>query len=671
MKPIKDPKRYFDRDVSWLSFNGRVLAEATNPEVPLYERLKFLAIYSSNLDEFYRVRMASIMALSKLSAERKGILEEVHRIIRRQQDWSGQILRQQIIPELKQHNVEFLYNVPIPQSLHAPVREIFFNEVAGYLQVEPLTKGTQLFPENNKLYLTVSLERGHGIYVINIPSDHLRRFHPIRKDDKTYVVMLDDIIRYHATAIFGGKKIKDAYAFKVTRDAEMNVSDDVGVAPTIQMEKLLKLRDLGFATRLLYDASMPDYMLRRVVQTFKMNDAMNVAGGRYHNLRDFFTFPKGSSDLYYSAHDAVGIPVDKRHSIFDAIDNGDIMLHTPYHRYDMILRFFGEAAIDTSVEKIYVTLYRIATDSTIAHSLISAARNGKKVYVLVELKARFDEANNLRWARRMKEAGVTILYSSARMKVHAKVAVVVRRSRQITKKYGLFATGNFNENTARLYTDHILFTSNPRILREAQLLFSMLIKDSRHPNPGKIIFKELIVAPFNIRQTFFALIDREIEAARGGRAASITIKLNNLEEETLIDKLYEASAAGVQIQLIVRSICRIVPQKPGLSENISVRRIVDRYLEHGRIFIFHNGGNPKVYCGSADWMNRNIYHRIEVCFPILDEKIRKQLLQIVKLQLQDNTQATVIDESMTNTRIVNDERRIKSQDAIYDFVRNP
>ena len=670
MEQITQPNRYFDRDVSWLSFNARVLEEAANAEVPLYERLKFLAIYSSNLDEFYRVRMASLMALSKAVAPRKQLLEDVHSIIRNQQDRYGDILRTQIIPELSRHNVELLYNVKIPSALHGPLREIFYNQIAGFLQVEKLTKHTKLFPENNKLYLTVSLEGSDDVFVINIPSDVLRRFYSITLDSKTFIVTIDDIICIHASALFGGQEIRDAHTFKVTRDAEINLSDDIGIAPTAQMEKLLAIRDLGFATRLLYGTAMPEYMLRKIVTTFKMKDASHMPGGRYHNLRDFFTFPKGNLQLYYESRRPARVNIADGLSIFNTIDQGDVMLHTPYHSYDMILRFFNEAAIDRAVQRIYVTLYRIATDSAIAHALISAARNGKKVYVLVELKARFDEANNLRWASKMKEAGIKILYSGARMKVHAKIALVTRKDHGVKRNYGLFATGNFNENTARIYTDHIMFTSNVKLLDEAQSLFNILIKNPRQPDPGKTVFKQLIVAPFNIRASFFSMIDREIAAAKKGEQASIIIKLNNLEEETLIDKLYEASSAGVHIQLIVRSICRLIPQTPGLSENITVRRIVDRYLEHGRVFIFHNGGDEKVYCGSADWMNRNIYHRIEVCFPVHEPNIRRQLLEIIRLQLLDNTKAVMIDRSMDNVRINNTGDKIRSQDAIYQLVDN-
>jgi polyphosphate kinase len=668
------PERYFDRDLSWLSFNERVLAEADKDNVPLYERLRFLAIYSSNLDEFYRVRIASIIALSKLHKHRRDVLHEIHAIIEHHQHRYGQILTQDIIPALRSNGIEFVYNAPIPAALINPIRNIFYTTIAGFIQVVRLTKGTKFFPENNKVYLATSLPDNDEIFIINVPSDSVNRFCAIPLGETTYVVTIDDIIRYNASALFKGVDIRDAYAFKVTRDAELNLTDDFAGTLTAQLEKRLAVRDFGFATRLLHDASMPERMLHKIVKTFKLSDASIMAGGRYHNLRDLFSFPKVNSKFFYEEKPPIPIQIASDATLFDTIDQGDVMVHTPYQNYDLILRFFAEAAIDSTVEKIYITLYRIAVDSAIAQTLIAAAKNGKKVTVVVELKARFDEANNLRWAARMQKAGVTIIYSGTRMKVHAKVALVLRKKGHETQRYGLLATGNFNENTARLYTDHILLTANREMLNEVQTLFKMFksfLKDSRHDDSANRIFKHLIVAPFNIRERFFALIDREIEHARKGRHAAITIKLNNLEEETLIDKLYEASGYGVKINLIIRGICRLIPGRPGLSSNIHVRRIVDRYLEHGRVFIFHNGGNEEVFCGSADWMNRNIYHRIEVCFPIYDAAIREQLKQIIGLQCMDATQAVTIDKDMKNVRLdTTGKDNVRSQYAIYDMLRD-
>jgi polyphosphate kinase len=355
-------------------------------------------------------------------------------------------------------------------------------------------------------------------------------------------------------------------------------------------------------------------------------------------------------------------------SLFEEVEKKDLMLHPPYQSYDMVLRFFNEAAVDPAVTEIYVTLYRIASDSRIGNALVSAAKNGKKVSVLVELKARFDEANNIRWAKKMKAAGVKIIYSAASLKVHAKIALVKRRKENRISYVGLLATGNMNESTARFYTDHILFTAHPEILREMELLFIFLGHRKKAGNPGLINFNYLLVAQFNLQQRFLQLIDREIENAHQGREAAITIKMNNLEEKVLIKKLYEASQAGVTIRMIVRSICCLRPGVPGLSENITVTRIVDRYLEHGRIFVFHNNGAPELYMGSSDWMNRNIYRRIEVCFPVFDEEIKKQVMDILQLQLQDNGQAVQIDPQLNNVPLPKEGELVNSQQAIYNYL---
>ncbi|HET7003659.1 MAG TPA: polyphosphate kinase 1, partial [Puia sp.] len=378
-----------------------------------------------------------------------------------------------------------------------------------------------------------------------------------------------------------------------------------------------------------------------------------------------FSLPLKGENLSYSEWQPVNNVVLNGDSIFSRMDQGDIMLHTPYENYQLILRFFNEAALDRAVISIYLTIYRIAVDSSIAQALITAAKNGKKVTVIVELKARFDEANNIRWAKKMKSAGVKIVYSKAELKVHAKIALVKRKIKKKIRHYGLFSTGNFNENTARIYADHILLTSHYGMLNESDHIFKIMRKKETKVSP---VFTHLIVSPFNIRERFFDLIDKEIKWAQEGKEAKIILKINNLEEESLIKKLYEASSAGVKIELIIRGICRLIPGVRQLSEHITVRRIIDRYLEHGRIFIFHNNGRHLIYAGSADWMNRNIYHRIEVCFPIYDEEIRKTILQIIQLQLDDNTQAVMINDRMQNLPVSSGADSHQSQLEIYRLL---
>jgi polyphosphate kinase len=402
---------------------------------------------------------------------------------------------------------------------------------------------------------------------------------------------------------------------------------------------------------------------------FDLKRASVVEGGRYHNLKDLASLPVSSQDISYPAWPPVqGIEgVDLHTTLFEALVERDLMVHAPYQTYDTILRFFNEAAIHPAVEEIYTTMYRVAHDSKIAHALISAARNGKKVTVLVELKARFDEANNIRWAKKMKSAGVRIMHSINTLKVHAKLALVKRRDPD-HPYLGLLATGNLNEGTARFYTDHILLTAHQPMLKEAEQLFGFLRKKKKAEKTDVITFQHLLVAQFNLQTKFLALLDREIEHAKNGLPSGVTIKLNNLEEEVLINKLYEASNAGVKINLIVRSICRLVPGVAGQSENIVVKRIVDRYLEHGRVFVFLNKGEREVFMGSADWMNRNIYRRIEVCFPIYDEKLKKQLMEILSIQWADTAQAVLIDSELQNVSLPKVATSIRSQEAIYQFL---
>lgn len=394
-----------------------------------------------------------------------------------------------------------------------------------------------------------------------------------------------------------------------------------------------------------------------------------MEGGQYHNLKDFMGFPVNSPKLSNQNWPKLCNTDLIDGSLTEAIYKNDIMVHTPYQSYDSVLRFFNEAAIDAEVREIYVTLYRVASDSKIVNALISAAKNGKKVTVLVELKARFDEANNIKWAKKMKEVGVDIIYSVTALKVHAKVALVKRQVGNRMRYSGLFSTGNFNESTAAFYTDHILMTANKEMLREVELLFIFLAKRVKPTSADLIKFNHLLVAQFNLQQVFLNLIDREIEHAKQGKPSGITIKMNNLEEKVLIDKLYEASSAGVKIDMIVRSICRLIPGVPGMSENIKITRIVDRYLEHGRIFIFNNLGKNDVYLGSADWMNRNIYRRIEVCFPIYNEQIKQEMIDIIEIQKQDNVQAVCIDENMNNIPVKRSGTLVESQHDIYQLLK--
>lgn len=659
---------FFNRDLSWLGFNERVLMEAENIQVPLLERIRFLSIYSSNLDEFYRVRMPVLMAIDRIAYQRAVFL------INAQQGRFGALLARQIIPALETENIHWLYNEAIPSQIEDELASLFFNEVLAYITLSCVEKDENgFFAENNKLYQAVILTDGTGterLELITIPSDVIPRLYTVDKAGKKYVVFLDDIIKNNLHYLFPGEVIVGVFNIKITRNAELNIKEEIGVDITAALEKELKNRDLGSATRFLCQPGISLRHLYRIIYSLNLAGASVVEGGYYHNMKDLSSFPLQDIQLSYPKWPAQGIlKLKKEETLFDLLLKEDLMVHVPYQNYNPILRFFNEAANDSFTEEIYVTLYRVADHSRIVNALMTAARNGKKVTVMVELKARFDEANNIKWSAQMKAAGVKIIYSNTTFKVHAKVALVKRTVNQQSYYLGLLATGNLNETTARFYTDHILLTANQSLLLELQMLFGFLSKKKKQPLlEDAINFEHLLVAQFNLQQKFLSLIDREITNAKAGLPAEILIKLNNLEEKVLISKLYEASCAGVKIELIVRSVCCLIPGIPGQSENIRIIRIVDRYLEHGRIFVFHNNKEPEVFMGSADWMNRNIYGRIEVCFPVYQTELKIRLIEILNLQLNDTVQAVRLNSELENIYL-SATPQIRSQQAIYEWLK--
>lgn len=669
---------FFNRDLSWLTFNERVLMEAENVAVPLLERINFLSIYSSNLDEFYRVRMPVLMAIDNFD-DNSGLDNAYFKaqfLINQQQEKFGHILKNTILPELLKENIHWLYNEPIPDEIEEEVAGLFYNEVLAFIGLYSVEQDSAaFFAENNKLYQAVILTNAAGIErleLITIPSDVLPRLYVVNAADTRYIVFLDDVIKHNLSYLFPDETISGVFNIKITRNAELNIKDEVDEDITAALEKELKKRDLGFATRFLCQPGIALRHLYRIIYTLNLDNAAVVEGGFYHNLKDLGGFPIKDAQLSYPkwpAQHTERIPCGE--TLFSLIARKDIMVHVPYQKYDAVLRFFNEAANDSFVEEIYVTLYRVANNSKIVNALMTAARNGKRVVVMVELKARFDEANNLKWASQMKLAGVKIIYSKTDLKVHAKVALVKRTVRDQSSYLGLLATGNLNESTAKFYTDHILLTAHQPMLEELQQLFGFLSKKKKKPLAEDAInFEHLLVAQFNLQQKFLWLIDREIEHVKKGLPASIRIKLNNLEEKVLIAKLYDASVAGVKVELLVRSVCCLIPGVAGQSENITVKRIVDKYLEHGRVFVFHNNGDKEVFMGSADWMNRNIYGRIEVCFPIYDTELKNRLMEILDLQFRDTAQAVVLNEALQNVYIA-DEPRLRSQFEIYQSLAEP
>ncbi|MBV6643980.1 MAG: polyphosphate kinase 1 [Cyclobacteriaceae bacterium] len=666
----------FDRDLSWLSFNYRVLLEAQNPEVPLLERLRFAAIYSSNLDEFFRVRVADIRSIElvdkkkindQLDLDPSGLLHDIHEEVKRQLEEYGRTLVQ-ILKALKSEGIEILQDPKrFSAAQKASMLHFFKTKILSFLRPVFFEENIEhVFLDNQALYLAITLSNGENTRhaYLNIPSANLPRFMilPSSKEGHFPFVFLDDIVREHLDLVFPGHEIVECKSIKLNKDADLHIEDEYSGDLVEKIEKQISKRNLGRPSRFLYDQTMSEDLLKRLKKAFYLKKADLVAGGRYHNLNDFFqiTNPVGKTHLEYAKLEPVNHKeIDSHRSVFEAIDEADRMLHFPYQSYDYVLQFFNEAAIDPSVKEINVTFYRMANDSLIGEALISAARNGKKVVVFMELKARFDEANNLQWAVRMKEAGIRIVYSMPGLKVHAKVALVRKKIGEDKRYYGFFGTGNLNEKTAKIYCDHGLLTANQEMNRELAQVFKFL-----HKRKKPSAFERLIVSQFGAVEAFQALMDHEIDRAKKGKPAKMILKVNNLEEANMINKIYEAAAAGVDVTLLVRSICCIVPGTHG----IRVLRLVDRYLEHARVFYFYRDGQEQVFLGSSDWMTRNLHRRVEVTFPVVDQKLRQQILEIIRLQIADNTKLSELSPAMENSPAASKKVKVNAQLSTYHHV---
>ncbi len=679
---------YHNRDISWLGFNYRVLQEAKDSKVPLMERVKFLSIFSSNMDEFFRVRYPVIALYSHLKNKTlnksalpvdKNLSATVQSIVSEQLEEFGQIIQQDILPELEANGIILYYNRPAPEEYAAQIRETFYSRVLAFIQ--PVFIGdsfqSDFFPANNRLYFFVLLKKegsdllSHAI--VNIPTDKTSRFFTLESsDDKQHIVLLDDIIRDNLSCIFTGFEIHASYSFKITRDAELYL-DEEGVEKDIlrQLEKQLARRDMGSPTRFLYEKGMPLSIQRFLAGSFQIKHEDQFEGGRYHNLADFSSLPVRRKELeYQSLPQLKPLNLDYCGDIFRQIEERDVLLHFPYESYNPVLAFFNQAAIDPDVQSISVTLYRVASQSHIVNALISAARNGKQVRVFVELKARFDEANNIKWSREMVKAGAKIIYSIPGIKVHSKIALVTRKN---GADYGYVGTGNFNETTANFYTDHAIFTSRKGVTKDLKNLFSILEKRKRPEKDAGEIFKYLLVSQYNMIPVFEQEIKKQINRAKKGEPALIRIKLNNLEDIHMMDLLYKAAESGVDVRLLVRGICCIIPGKPGLSERIQVRRIVDRFLEHSRIFIFGTDEESRVYIGSADWMSRNLLHRIEVVMPVEDQRLAGELKDYFEIQWIDKMKAVRLDENLNQLREQLPEEEVTEtgpQEKIYAYLKN-
>lgn len=667
---------YFKRDVSWLSFNYRVLLEAADESLPVYERIRFLSIYASNLEEFYAIRVAehrgAIMkkTYTDESAEKaEDTLEAITKEVNRQQKAFYRIFNDGILPELRRRKIH-LYQDHYAEPFHeAFIRNYFNEEVFPFLSPVTIQAGIRTFIRDQRLYLVVRMRKkttSEPYYVlIKIPHSKAPRFISLPSHEGVhYFMFIDDVIRANLPDVFPGYEIDGCYSIKISRDADIYLSEEDAKNMLQSIRTKIEKRKIGALSRFMYDQDMPADFLAFICEAFGIHEDDLVVGGRYMNLQDLSKLPNPSNEsLVQKVPPPMRIPLlDKVGSVFRAVETRDVLLQFPYQSFDYLIRFLMEAAFDPEVDEIKITQYRVAENSAMINTLVSAAQNGKKVTVFVELKARFDEKNNLSTAERMEQAGIKIIYSLPGLKVHAKVAVILRKGNKQCD-FAYLSTGNFNEKTAKIYSDMALLTCNRELISDVNCVFDVLEQKIQSPQ-----FSHLLVAQFNMVPELIRLIQREIDHVKAGRKGRIVLKMNGLHDKRMIDELYRASENGVEIDLIVRGICCLVPDQP-YSRNIRITRIVDMFLEHARVWYFFNDGVEDVYLTSSDWMNRNLNRRIETAFPVLDEAIKQMVLEVLQIQLSDNVKACFIDENLQNIFKRNGTQPVRAQEAIYKYIR--
>ena len=680
--------RYFKRDISWLSFNYRVLLEAEDDTLPLYERINFISIYSSNLEEFYKIRVADHKAIATGAAHSDEesvqsaiqLVTEINEEVNRQLEERIRIYEQKILPALRQHHIIFYQSRNVEPFHKEFLRRFFREEIFPYLSPVPVSKDKVIsFLRDNRLYLAVRLhskgtlpgDPDHTQYfVMKLPYSKVPRFIELPKQDKNYYLMfIEDIIKANIDTIFPGYDVDSSYCIKISRDADILIDESANTSEIIEQVKTkVKKRKIGAVCRFVYDRAMPDDFLDYLVDAFRINRQELVPGDKHLNMEDLRHLPNPNNAVrpIRKPQPMKLACLDERESIFRYVEKKDLLLHYPYHSFEHFIHFLYEAVHEPTVREIMVTQYRVAENSAVINTLIAAAQNGKKVTVFVELKARFDEENNLATAEMMKAAGINILFSLPGLKVHAKVALVLRRDKQGHKlpSYAYISTGNFNEKTATLYADCGLFTCNPVLVNDLHNLFRTF---QGKENP---VFHRLLVARFNLIPELNRLIDHEIELAKSGKQGRIILKMNALQDPAMIERLYEASQAGVKIDLIVRGICCLIPGRK-YSRNIRVTRIVDTFLEHARVWYFGNGGKPKLFLGSPDWMRRNLYRRIEAVTPILDPDLKRELSDMLSIQLSDKRKACFVDDHLRNRwkSARPQKEKIRSQYTFYEYLK--
>lgn len=679
-------QRIINRELSWLSFNHRVLQETTDPLVPLVERIRFLGIFSNNLDEFFKVRVATIKRMIDVQhgtrrvegIKPQKLMGRIQRKVLNLQN-KFETAFHRIVSELERHNI-FIIN---EKELN-PEQEIFlkkyFKDTVMPVISPIMLHNIEEFPylKDRSIYLAIKLSHSGGkvkdeYALIEIPTDNLTRFIELPPEyDRRFIILLEDMIRFSLEDVFSIFDFDtfEAWTIKMTRDAELDVDNDVSQSFLEKISKGVLGRKTGQPVRFVFDNSIAKDLLDYIIEQLGLDDDNNlIPGGRYHNFKDFISFPNvGNSELEYRNMPPVWHPdVPHNKSILSVMHERDFMLHVPYQDFNIFISLLQEASIDPAVKEISITIYRVARSSKVINALMNACRNGKRVNVVIELQARFDEETNIYWSRKLEEVGANIYFGIPNLKVHAKLVSIVRKEESRLVNYACVSTGNFHEGNAAVYSDLILFTSDKRISNEVKRTFEFFEHTYRNQH-----YKHLVASPLYMRRKFYSHIDNEIKNAKEGKEAYIILKINNLVDKNIIEKLYEANNAGVKITLNIRGICSLVPGISGMSENIKAIGIIDRYLEHSRIMIFCNSGDELFYISSADWMTRNLDRRIEIACPIYDKAIQKEIKDMINIQQKDNVKARVIDKEQNNDYVPceKNEMQVRSQYALYEYYKN-
>ena len=681
--------RFIARDISWLSFNARVLQEANDPTVPLNERVRFLGIFSNNLDEFFRVRVATLKRMTDFMNKKgqitnmdliespQAILDQIQTIVLKQQTEFNRIW-QNINKELRANKVLIVDDKKLTAEQKTFIKQYFDDEVRPYIIPLMIENVPELpYLRDKSLYLAIVMSHKNNAYdqkfsLIEIPSKSIGRFIQLpSKQGTSNIILLEDLIRFNLPIIFSHFKYNkfEAHVFKITKDAEIDLDQEVGINFIEKISKGIKNRRKGKPVRFVYEKEMNAEILEFLIKKLKLTRKSSIIpGGHIHNFRHFMDFPNVIPSKSTRPPAILHPAFKKKYLISEVVLNKDVMLHFPYHSFDPVIDMLREAAMDDTVISIKITAYRLASNSKIINALINAARNGKEVTVFLELKARFDEEANLEWKTIMEEEGIKVLVGVPNKKVHAKLCVIQKKINNRIHKYGFISTGNLNEKTAKVYADHCLFTSSIAIMNEANRIFNYLEHWQQGDKPI-VKMRNLLISPINMRNTIIGMINDEIKNAKQGKKASITIKLNSITDIVLIEHLYKAVKENVQVHLIIRGINTLQLNSDKSTKKLNAISIVDQYLEHARVMIFHNKGKEKVYISSADWMVRNLDHRIEVAVPILDNNIKRELIDIINIQLKDNQKARILDSELANKYVPLLGRKFKSQEETYLYLK--